>query len=36
LLPVGLAANVVGRYQSEADRTSPTESAYRDIGRILD
>ena len=36
LLPVNLAANVVGRYQSEADRVSPTDSAYRDIGRILD
>ncbi|MBQ8881352.1 MAG: 4Fe-4S dicluster domain-containing protein [Oscillospiraceae bacterium] len=36
LLPVGLATNVVGRYQSEADRTSPTESAYRDVGKILD
>ena len=30
LLPVELAATVVGRYQKEADATSPTESAYRD------
>jgi len=36
LLPVNLAANVVGRYQSEADRVSPTDSAYRDAGKILD
>ena len=36
LLPVNLAAKVVGNYQSETDRTSPTDSAYRDIGRILD
>ena len=36
LLPVNLATKVVGNYQSETDRTSPTDSAYRDIGRILD
>ena len=36
LLPVNLAANVVGRYQSETDRVSPTDSAYRDVGRILE
>ena len=36
LLPVNLAANVVGRYQSETDRVSPTDSAYRDTGKILD
>ena len=30
LLPVELAATVVGRYQKEATSTSPTESAYRD------
>ena len=36
LLPVNLAARVVGNYQSEADRTSPTESAYRDAGKHLD
>ena len=36
LLPVELAANVVGRYQSEADAESPLESAYRDRGHTLD
>ena len=36
LLPVDLAAKVVGRYQSETDRTSPTESAYRDAGKNLE
>lgn len=36
LLPVNLATKVVGNYQSETDRTSPTDSAYRDIGRVLD
>ncbi len=36
LLPVNLAAKVVGNYQSETDRTSPTDSVYRDIGRVLD
>lgn len=36
LLPVNLAANVVSRYQTEADRTSPTDSAYRDAGKNLD
>ena len=36
LLPVNLAANVVGRYQSETDRVSPTDSAYRDAGKNLD
>ena len=36
LLPVNLATKVVGNYQSETDRVSPTDSAYRDIGRILD
>ena len=36
LLPVDLAAKVVGRYQSEAETTSPTESAYRDRGESLD
>ena len=35
LLPVNLAANVVGRYQSETDRVSPTDSAYRDAGKNL-
>jgi iron only hydrogenase large subunit-like protein len=36
LLPVELAANVVGRYQNEADAESPLESAYRDHGHTLD
>ena len=36
LLPVNLAAKVVGRYQNEADAESPLESAYRDRGHELD
>ena len=36
LLPVDLAAKVVGRYQNEADAESPMESAYRDRGHTLD
>jgi [FeFe] hydrogenase (group B1/B3) len=36
LLPVELAAKVVGRYQSEAVTGSPTESPYRDRGESLD
>ena len=36
LLPVELAATVVGRYQKEADAESPLESAYRDRGESLD
>ena len=36
LLPVDLAAKVVGRYQSEAEAGSPMESAYRDRGESLD
>ena len=36
LLPVELAANVVGRYQKEADNESPLESKYRDRGETLD
>ncbi len=36
LLPVELAANVVGRYQKEADTASPLESPYRDRGETLD
>ena len=36
LLPVDLAAKVVGRYQSETDRISPTDSAYRDAGKNLE
>ena len=36
LLPVDLAAKVVGKYQDEADQTSPLESLYRDTGHHLD
>ena len=36
LLPVDLAAKVVGRYQNEAKSASPLESAYRDKGHTLD
>ncbi len=36
LLPVELAANVVGRYQKEADTESPLESKYRDKAESLD
>jgi len=36
LLPVDLAANVVGRYQKEANTESPLESKYRDRGESLD
>ena len=36
LLPVDLAAKVVGRYQNEADVASPLESAYRDQGKSLE
>ncbi len=36
LLPVELAANVVGRYQKETDRRSPTDSAYCDHGKLLE
>ena len=36
LLPVDLAAKVVGRYQNEARTESPLESAYRDRGETLD
>ncbi len=36
LLPVDLAANVVGRYQKEADTASPLESPYRDKAETLD
>ncbi len=35
LLPVELAANVVGRYQKEADTESPLESPYRDKAEEL-
>ena len=36
LLPVDLAAKVVGKYQSEATTGSPMESPYRDRGEDLD
>ena len=36
LLPVDLAANVVSRYQKEADTESPLDSPYRDKGETLD
>jgi iron only hydrogenase large subunit-like protein len=36
LLPVELAATVVGRYQKEADTERPLESKYRDRGESLD
>ena len=36
LLSVELASKVVGKYQSEAEATSPLESAYRDEGEKLD
>ena len=36
LLPVELAAKVVGKYQDEADQTSPLDSPYRDTGHNLD
>ena len=36
LLPVDLAAKVVGRYQGEAETASPLESPYRDRGESLD
>ena len=36
LLPVELAANVVGRYMKEADTESPLESPYRDKAETLD
>ncbi len=36
LLPVELAAQVVGRYQKETDRISPMDSAYRDQGKSLE
>lgn len=35
LLPVELAANVVGRYQSEADIKGPMDSSYKDTGESL-
>ena len=36
ILPVDLAAKVVGRYQNEAKSASPLESPYRDEGEKLD
>ena len=36
VLPVEIAARTVGKYQNEADRKSPLESAYRDLGETLD
>ena len=36
LLPVDLAANVVGRYQNEADQKNSLESPYHDSGAGLD
>ena len=36
ILPVDLAAKVVGKYQDEASQTSPMESPYRDVGHGLD
>ena len=36
LLPVELAATVVGRYQNEADRESPLDSDYWDQGKSLE
>jgi iron only hydrogenase large subunit-like protein len=36
LLPVELAATVVGRYQKEAERLTPLDSEYRDEGDKLD
>ena len=36
VLPVEIAARTVGKYQNEADLTSPTESAYRNLSESLD
>ncbi len=36
LLPVELAAKVVGRYQNEANRESPLDSDYKDEGHTLE
>ena len=36
LLPVELAAKVIGNYQKEADTATPMESPYRDKGHELD
>ena len=36
LLPVELATKVIGRYQNEAQRESPLDSAYKDQGKSLE
>ena len=36
LLPVDLASKVVGRYQDEAEKGSPLESEYKDLGKTLE
>ena len=36
LLPVDLASKVVGRYQDEAEKASPLESEYKDLGKTLE
>ena len=36
LLPIELASTVVGRYQKEADRSSPLDSEYKDAGESLE
>ena len=36
LLPVDLATKVVGRYQTEADKISPLDSAYLDQREALE
>ena len=36
LLPVELATKVIGRYQNEAQRESPLDSAYKDEGKLLE
>ena len=36
LLPVELAAKVIGRYQNEAKRESPLDSEYKDQGKALE
>lgn len=36
LLPVDLAAKVVGRYQDEAEKGSPLDSEYKDLGQELE
>ena len=36
LLPVELASTVVGRYQNEAEKGSPLESKYKDLGKSLE